>query len=195
MLPLCRGLLDAFEPLNFQLRLWLQAKSLLLVFTSLSTPIMQTRGDQCSSDHRHRLKHSSRTKGLMCTKDRRWGNWKEWESKQEKLSFHSWGLLPADNSGTSDLCSDFLFPGTTTAERLPLEIALTDGHSLDQPWLEKSPGQQQREGWEKDHGCSAEPGWRINNQHGFLLDLSFINDALCNQDCRCITCLPPVRKE
>lgn len=99
MLPLCRGLLDDFEPLNFQLRLWLWAKSLLLVFNSLSIPIMQTRGDQHSSDRRHHLKHSSRTNGLMHTKDRRWGNWKEWESKQEKLSFPSWWLLPADNSG------------------------------------------------------------------------------------------------
>lgn len=156
MLPLCRDHLDVFEPLNSQLRPWLWAESLPLVFNSLSTSIMQTRRDQGSSDHRHHLKHSSRMKGLMNAKDRRQGNWKEWESIWEKLSFHSSWLLPADNSCISDSCSAFPFPGTAIAERLPLEIALIDGRSLDQPRLAKSPGQQQREGWEKDHGCSAE---------------------------------------
>lgn len=157
MLPLRRGRLDVFEPLNFQLRPWLWAKSLPLVFSSLSTSIMQTRRDQRSADHRHHLKHSSGMKGWMNAKDRRWRNWKEWESIREKLNFHSSWLPPADNSCISDSCSAFPFPGTTVAERLPLEIALTDGRSLDRPRLEKSPGQQPREGWEKDHGCRAEP--------------------------------------
>lgn len=85
-------------------------------------------------------------KGLLKAKDRRWGNWKERAGIREKLSFHSSPRQPADNSCISDSCSAFAFAGTAIAERLPLEIALTDGRSLHQPQLQKLPEQQQREG-------------------------------------------------
>lgn len=50
--PLCRGCLDALDPLKFQLWPWLRAGSLPLLFPSLSTSIMES---QSSPGHGHHL--------------------------------------------------------------------------------------------------------------------------------------------
>lgn len=157
---MCRGHLDVFELLNFQLRLWLWAESLPVAFNSLSTSIMQTQVDQQSPDHQYHLRHSSRMKVLMNTKDRRWDNWKEWGSIREKFSFHSSQLLSADNSCISDSCSAFPSTETALTERLPLEIVLTDGcRRISQGWKShqgNSKGRAEKRTME-GCGCRAKP--------------------------------------
>lgn len=117
MLLLCRGCLDAFDALKFQLWPWLRAGSLPLLFPSLSTSIM---GEPRALLVTGTTSSSSRMKELMDGKGRRWGRMAK-HLGEVKFSFITSGACRQQLESCLVL--------RASLARLPLEMVSADGWS------------------------------------------------------------------